>query len=292
MRSVGKAISPIAQSLGGLINRNPGALGAAIGGAFGDSGVQGTQKTAGTWASNQNTTGATTNKVLQSGEQTAIEDPTMGAFRKNLIPQMQQMIHQAGLPLYGEAEKAGYLNNLNDLAADATKSLSSTLAARGISDSGAAAEGYGGIEGTRLAEASKFFGQIPAMNKQYADQQKSNLMGMATSWAGRAPTSYKTTGTTDESGTSQSTVAGQGSNDQKVTTEGPSIWKVLAGNIGGLLGNAEGGNPSTASSNQPTTLIDLFKKRKSSTPTGISMGDPLGDAWAAGRNATYTPPYI
>lgn len=174
----------------------------------------------------------------QYGFEQAIEDSQMAEFRKSLAPLFQQELRRAQTPVYGEAQKASLLNSLNDLADASTSKLKNSLAASGALDSGAAASGEADILSGRNAQAAQFFSQLPFLEEQRRAGATAGLLGQATNWAGRAPTSVFRAGSAFGSGsggqTATSTSTGKKVNTGQQTQQGPGFGSNLAGGLGGL----------------------------------------------------------
>jgi hypothetical protein len=214
---------PIAAFLPAII----GAAGAGLS-ALGGAGKQGQEK--------GNTTGSSTDVSSKSGTQTSTpnEDPLFAKFRQQLLPLLMGQINKAGQPAYGDAEKAGFLNDQNKIANAGMESLKSKAGAAGGGLGGLAA-GLTGLEANREGNATNFFSQIPFLNKQYADNRTSNLLGLATNFAGKAPVGSTTT--QQETGTNTGTRSGT----QNQSQYGPSFGSSLFNSLGGMFGQAAGG---------------------------------------------------
>lgn len=176
-----------------------------------------------------------------SGFNKAIEDPAATAFRQSLFPMFGQELKRAGEPVFGDAQKASQLNSLNDLAEASMSKLKSSLASTGTLDSGQLSQGISDIESRKNASAAGFFSQIPLMNRQYADQQRGNLLGLASQFAGHGPISSVTGGTTSSQALGESNYTEQGTQHQKGTKSSQEIstvsgapwWKSILGSIAG-----------------------------------------------------------
>ena len=142
-------LKPIAQ-MGASFIPGVGPIASAALGAIGSSGSQGKQN----FNSTQNSTEKSSNTSNVDMFDEAIESPEFSQFRSSLLPFMQQQLKKANQPVYGDAQKAQYLNDLNDLASASMQSLRSSLGATGGLSSGAMAEGMGGIERERFGQAA------------------------------------------------------------------------------------------------------------------------------------------
>lgn len=238
--------------------------------AFGQSGKQGGAKQ----TQQQNQTQAQISKddtSFQQGSTTTAgktgfrrpeEDEDFSQFRTSLLPFFQNQLQRVNEPVFGEAQKAGFLSQLNELGASSAENLKQGLARSGASDSGRMSQGLTDIELGRNAQASQFFSQLPFMEQQAKQQRFGNLMGLATNFAGRAPIGEAY----GESGTTQQEAAGEGHDyrDTQGTTtgtgtatseqEGGSFLKNFLKNIGGIGGFAAGGMFSGAGKAKPVKI--------------------------------------
>lgn len=147
------------------------------------------------------------------------EAPQASGFRNSLYPQINQYLAQAQQPVYGNAQYAQQLNNLNGLANSSINQLSSTLAGRGGSlNSGAFGAGVTNILGQRAGQLANYNMQVPMLNRQAQQQATMGGLGLATNFAGRAPVNSTTT-----------------------TSQQPGIGQMLGEAAGGFLGG--GGVP-------------------------------------------------
>lgn len=216
-------------------------------GAYGNSGAQGSAYEQ--MLQDFTRKGSTSDK--SSGFQQAFEDPTFAQFRSDLMPLMKQEMRKANEPIYGDAQKAALMNQLNDLAGGATAALKSQLARSGATESGLLSQGLSDIQTNRFGQLSSFFSQLPFMENEARANRMNSLLGLATNWVGKAPLSYATTssstGTTEESGTSKT--------DRKLTQEGPSFGKQLAGDVGTIIGEGGFGTNQPRSDSKASTNV-------------------------------------
>lgn len=228
-------LKPIAQ-IGASFIPGVGPLASAAIGAVGSGGKQGSQSYNGTQESTQKFNQS--QNIDQFNE--AVEDPAFSAFRNSLLPMVKQEIFKANQPIYGDAQKTKYLSDLNDLASGAMSSLKSSLAGRGALDSGVMSQAATDIENNRVGKATDFFSQLPFMEDQARTQKMQGLLGMSTSFAGRAPISQKVTGTNTSTGTNET----KGTNVGTQTQNGPGFMGAFMNNLGGMMG-ANVGMPGT-----------------------------------------------
>lgn len=175
-----------------------------------------------------------------------MEDPAFSGFRKGLIPMFGQEMKKLQQPIYGDAQKAAVLNDLNELTRDSIASLKGELGRSGSLDSGRLAAGLSDIEGKRLSEATKFFSQLPAMEEQARRQGVAGMLGAGMQWAGNAPLSYLTGG--QETGEQNRTATEESTEKEIMKILGAPWWKTALGNLGGIGmdifgGMMGGGNP-------------------------------------------------
>lgn len=207
-----------------------GILGSLLG-ALGGSGKQGNQTT------DQSSTSASTTTSKQTGQSTgynqASENPLFAQFRSGLIPQFNQEMQRAQRPIYGDAQKAGFMNQLNDLTSGAMESMKGQLAGSGALSSGRFSTGMSDIMGSRLSQASQFYGQLPFQEEQARAGRVGNLLGAGMNWTGKAPISnaYGTTASQDTT----STTANAGAGTSNTTNYGAPFLTNLASNLGGSI---------------------------------------------------------
>lgn len=170
------------------------------------------------WGSKQ-TTQATQNQN-QTNTSTPLQQTYAAQLQQSLAPQYQQQIALANTPVYGDAQKAGVLQNLNDLANASIKHLGSTLASHGQMDSGSYASGASGIEQQRFGQASDFFNSLPALERQSHLQNVNAALNSANGYASSVPMGMSSTGASS-------------SNSDSTTTTSPGL-SGLVGALGGM----------------------------------------------------------
>lgn len=158
-------------------------------------------------------------------------DPRASALYDQLGAESHNLIANANKPVYGDAQKADVLNNLNDLANASTKHLSSTLAGRGALGSGDFETGAGNIEQQRLGQLSGFYSQLPAMEDQAHLQRMMSALGFGAGLAGQMPVGQTSTGT---------------GSSQEVSSPGwgSMVQTAIGAMAGGLTGGMMGGPPA------------------------------------------------
>jgi hypothetical protein len=224
-----------------------GGAGALFGGLSG-GGKQGKNEQTATSTSS----GTTDQNQAYNGLRSALEPDYWTQFRKSMIPAYQKELGRVQEPVFGAAQKSGFMQSLNDLAESSIASMSRQMARRGLSGSGVEAQGIGNILAGRGSQAASFFSQLPMQEELMRRQSTAGLLGPGMFWAGGAPISEMTSGTTQTQGkTSQS---GQQTGQQ--TEYGPDWWKGMLGNLG-LMGSTYAGNyfgaKGKAQGSKPTT---------------------------------------
>jgi hypothetical protein len=108
-------------------------------------------------------------------------------------------------------------------------------------------EGMTDIQMGKMGNAAQFFSQLPFQEEQARSQRVNTLLGMGTQWAGRAPISTVTTGSSTRKGTEKT--QGTSNTTGNATEKGPGFLSNFASNLGGLTapgstyGKMFGGRP-------------------------------------------------
>lgn len=175
----------------------------------------------------------------------------------NLSPIQQQLVNmftQGAQNLYnqGPTDLSGYtaggLQQINNSSNIANKTLSNTLAARGLSYSPAAANALTANESNRVNQSASFLQQIPLLQRQL---QQQNIQGLTSAFQA-LPTAVTSTGsgTTNTTGTTNQTqtvngnpiaggLSGLGSG---IAATLPDWTKLFGGGGGGSNGNQGSGS--------------------------------------------------
>lgn len=246
------------------------------------------------WGSKTTTNQTSSTQAQQNNQFSNTSTPNLPdwlqSMFKGLASQGQGLVNAAQQPVFGGAQQANYLSNLNDLANNATKQLSSTLASKGVSNSGAFSQGATDISLNRLGQASSFFANLPFQEQQARLANEGNALGIATNIARSVP--YGTTQSGTSSGTSDSN-----SNSQSTTTQSPGLSGLVGGllgiGLGGLTGGfgsmlsggSFGGGFGSAIGGGPNTSLPGY----SGAPSGVVYG-PNGSYWPGGMNAPWQGP--
>lgn len=201
--------------------------------------------------------------------------PWLQSAFQGFVNQGQNLSATAAQPVFGQAQQASYLQNLNDLANQSTAKLSSTLASKGISNSGAMAQGATDIQTQRLASESGFLSQLPFQETQAHLANEEGALGAGLAAAKSVPYGQTATGTS--SGLSNS-------NSNSTTTTDPGIAGLVSSlggmAIGGLTGGLGGSTGGSKAGGMPV-------------PSGASPYPESGTI--PGSGFAYTPqpaPYV
>jgi len=191
---------------------------------------------------------------------TPVEPGYQSAFRQSLLPKYNSLLAQAGKPVYGDAQRANFMGNLNTLANSATNNLANTLASRtGSLNGGAFSSGATNIALGRLGQMANYDAMVPAANQAAQLQNTSQVLGMGLNFVGRAPIGSTTTAhQTETNGNFLSNLAGNlgnmaaGSKPGSKTGVNPFNYIPMPG--GGYTGTLPGEVPSNDDSR---TSIDF-----------------------------------
>lgn len=115
-------------------------------------------------------------------------------FRQSLVSPYQQYLQHAQQPVYGDAQRASFLNKQNQTLNDSTQNLASQMASRGGSlNSGAFASGANNLQMARQSNVANYDMSVPALNQSAYMDNMTKALGLGTQWAGRAPVGSNTT---------------------------------------------------------------------------------------------------
>lgn len=187
------------------------------------------------WGSKTTQTQQQTQNQAYNNSTTPTEDPWVTQLRQSFGPYVSNIMAQASKPVYGDAQTASYMQNLNSIADNATKTLNSNLAGHGISNSGAYASGATSIQNNKLGQLSGFFSQLPFLQQQAMQQNQLQALGAGFNLTGRAPQGQISSGVSN--GSSDST---------SVTKTDPGIAGLVSSLAGIGMGMATGGLSSMA----------------------------------------------
>ncbi len=207
----------------------------------------------------QESSATSTNTTSRTAEQTSNqqseqqrkfnENPLFGQAREALLPLFASELNKAQKPIYGQAQQAGFMQQLNELASSAMQRMTQGVAGSGGMRGGRFAGGTADIEKARFGEASKFFQGLPAQEEAARSGRVNNLMGLATKWLGMGPVDETVTGEANSNTKTNETSTSTGSQTGTQTQDdGQGGWRGMLRNGlgfgGGVLGDVLGGNGS------------------------------------------------
>jgi hypothetical protein len=154
-----------------------------------------------------------------------VQLPWVAALQKSLGGSASSLVQQAGMPVFGTAQKASFLNDLNSSTTAGQNALASQLASHGALDSGAFAAGLSSLQQNRQGQIANYDTQTPILNQQAVLSNLGKALSTAGAVSSLAPTGSATSSSSTSQGTSDST-----------QTQNPGFGSLL----GGLLGLAGG----------------------------------------------------
>lgn len=190
------------------------------------------------WGSSQNTVSTQTGNQSQQGlnANLPVQLPWVANQQRLNAIQAQNQYAQAQQPVYGDAQKAQFLQSQNVQEKQGQDALASKLASQGIQDSGATAAGLTSLESGRQANIANYEAQVPLANRQAQTAQESQALSLAMGAAAAPPTGNIST--------SSSTGATSNQGDQTTTTNPglAGLVSSIAGlGVAGLTGGLGGG---------------------------------------------------
>ena len=166
-----------------------------------------------------------------------IEDPLDYLFRQSLYGGLAKEFGKANKPLFGEAEKAGFLSDLNDLAGSSLTAIKGGLSGRGLLGSGFLDRAATDVETNRLSQYGAFLRDVPRLNNESRMKNVTSLLGLGGQFGALAPRGQFTSGSASQSGSQNQQSSGSRTTTGNMTgntvQQGPSN---VMGNIGGALG--------------------------------------------------------
>lgn len=174
-------------------------------------------------------------------ERTFDENPMLAAAREALVPLLSSEFNKAQKPVFGQAQQAGFMQSLNELAQTAMQRMTQGVAGSGGLRSGRFAGGTADIEKQRFGDASKFFANLPFQEEQTRSGRVNNLLGLATQWLGSGPINETISGnaSSNSSGKESSTTTGS-----QTGSSGGGVGGAMSNLIGfggGVLGDYQSG---------------------------------------------------
>jgi len=157
---------------------------------------------------------------------------------------LTKALNQVNQPVYGSAQQAQVLNNLNNLANSSISNLQANLARTGGLQSGQLGQGITNIDIAKMGSAANFEEQIPLLNYNAMLQGMGVIGGLGNQFMGVAPKTQTTNQYEQKYGSNTGTGYQQ-------TTQNPSIMSDI-GQVAGMVmgmpnfggGGGGGGNPS------------------------------------------------
>lgn len=240
-----------------------------------------------TTKSNQFNQGTSTNFGTSSGQGTSIggfANKGLENFQNSLMSNINQGMNQSNQPLYGQAQQAQFLNNLNSLANSSINSLQGQMARMGAGNSGALAQGATDIGLNRSSQFGNYLANVPLMNRQAQLQSAQTYGGLGNSLMSVAPR----TQFSSQSGTQQGNQFNQGTGTgYSKQTQDPSIMSDIGQGLGiagaamgmPMFGNmfGGGGTPMPAGNSNFNNLMNPYSGMSGAgSPFGAQVGGGLG----------------
>lgn len=217
-----------------------GQLATLLGGAgltgLANSGRQGGQNTNSSFAQSGSSRTNDFGSASNSATSRQIENPLLNPFRGSLIGNLQGEIARAQQPIFGSGDIAGAIGGINTLANRAGDALSSRLARRGALNSNSLAAGLGDVERARGSETTNFLLSLPERERAARAQLLTPLLGAGLGFVGRGTVDTENTGQSSFESTGQRLFDQQGTSQSETEQFGPSWWKSILGEVGGVLG--------------------------------------------------------
>lgn len=193
------------------------------------------------WGSSQNTNQTSTNSG--QGAQAAFSAPQQLPWVSSLQElngqAAQQQLARASRPVYGDAQKAAFIESQNAQTNAGESKLASVLSGKGILDSGAFSGGVTGLEAGRQGNLSGFFSQLPFQEQAAQANNQKNALGMSIAAAAAPPTGQLSGSTSNSQNTSDS--KSQTTTDPGISGLVSSIAGLGFGALTGGLGSMMGG---------------------------------------------------
>jgi hypothetical protein len=174
----------------------------------------------------------------------AIEDPRFAAFRQGLLPKFEQEFENVQQPIFGDATRAGTLQDINEQFAGVSDRIAQQGAARGQLGSGLMPQMELQAELAGAGQRANFLGQLPLLEEQARRQATAGLLQQGSQFAGRAPISRRSTGVEQF----DTTTTGQSTTEQEGTQSSTSVqsvakvpwWQRALGGLTQSLGTEQG----------------------------------------------------
>lgn len=173
---------------------------------------------------------------------------------------ISQGMNQSNQPLYGQAQQAQFLNNLNSLANSSINSLQGQMARMGGGNSGALEQGANAIGLNKMSQFGNYLANVPLMNRQAQLQSAQTYGGLGNSLMSVAPR------TQFSSQTGNQFSQGTGTN-QTTQKYDPSVMS----DIGQTIAIAAGamGMPSSGMVSTPPPMSPAGQQMSGGVPGGV-----------------------
>ncbi len=212
---------------------------------------------------------SSTSTSQQEGLQEVLENPILQPLRALFSGALVDTLGRANQPVFGEAQIAQQLQNINDLTDTANTRLRQRLAGTGALNSGQLTAGATGLEANRSNQITQFLGNLPFQEQQAQLARIAPLLQLGLGFTGRGPSSVRTSGqssrTTNENFNQTSNTQGQ---------QGGGFFQNLAGQGGDLLGlsvaNDLGLLPNVFGGGQQQQSPGNFTLRPTITPEAVA----------------------
>jgi hypothetical protein len=196
---------------------------------------------------------------------------------------ISQGMNQSNQPLYGQAQQAQFLNNLNGLANSSIQSLQGQMARMGGGNSGAQAQGATDIGLNRASQFGNYLANVPLMNRQAQLQGAQTYGGLGNQLMATAPRTQQTSQTGQCSGFQQGTGSGYQQQTQNPSIlsdigQGLSIAGGFMGmpSFGGMFGGGGGGGVPSGNGNFNNLMNPYGGMSGAGSPFGAQTGGGLG----------------
>ena len=195
----------------------------------------------------------------------------------------------ANQPLYGQAQQAGFLNNLNQLANNSISSLQGQLARTGGLNSGAMTSGATQIGLGRMGQQANYLTQVPMLNRQAQLQAAQTYGGLGNQLMSVAPRTQATNQFTQGTGTG---LQQQTYNPSILSDIGQGLG--IAGGVmgmpgfGGMFGGGGAAAPTGGATFTPPDLLNSSSFAGAGSPYGAAVGGGL-PGLGPGQTASWLP---
>lgn len=229
------------------------------------------------WGSSQTTSSNQSTNQLGNSASIPVQQDWVANLQKMLGGSSQSLVQQAGMPVFGTAQKASFLNDLNEGTDASGQRIASQLASRGALDSGAFGANLTNLQMGRQVQISNYNTQVPILDQQARQANLAKALTTSGAISSLAPTgqlsSSSSEGTSSGSST-QTTNPGFGSLLGGLLGFGLSAL-TGSGGLSGLIGQSPGlGSSQAPAPINPYTILG----------SGLGYGPPSPPTpWAASQ---------